>query len=141
MRMHVCYLDCHEAGVCCYLVITLKTYYVHYSWFTAIFDLFTDSPSCLLKLNDYIWGHLGQGPRPNGPADPCLFVMSNVRVMLMVLQYAQSCMRSHIITAARIRIALPTFLSAVQLLLCFLSFYSIYLALLSYRTCLIVSHV
>jgi hypothetical protein len=21
MRIHVCYLDCHEAGLCCYLVI------------------------------------------------------------------------------------------------------------------------
>jgi hypothetical protein len=36
MRMRVCYLDCHEAERCCY---------VHYSCFTSICDLFTDSPS------------------------------------------------------------------------------------------------
>jgi hypothetical protein len=24
MRMHFCYLDCHEAGLCCYLVIHLE---------------------------------------------------------------------------------------------------------------------
>jgi hypothetical protein len=24
MRMHVCYLDCHETGLCCYLVIHIK---------------------------------------------------------------------------------------------------------------------
>jgi hypothetical protein len=36
MHMHVCYLDCHEAQLCCYL---------HYSCFTSICDLFTDSPS------------------------------------------------------------------------------------------------
>jgi hypothetical protein len=43
MCMHVCYLDCHEAGLCWYLVIH-KTYYVHYSYFTSICDLFTASP-------------------------------------------------------------------------------------------------
>jgi hypothetical protein len=42
MRMRVCYFDCHEAGLCCYLVI--QTYYVHYSCFTSICDVFTDSP-------------------------------------------------------------------------------------------------
>jgi hypothetical protein len=44
MRMRVCYLDCHEVGLCCYLVIHIETYYVHYSCFTSICDLFTDSP-------------------------------------------------------------------------------------------------
>jgi hypothetical protein len=44
MRMLICYLDCHEAGVCCYLVIQ-KIYYIHYSCFTFICDLFTDSSS------------------------------------------------------------------------------------------------
>jgi hypothetical protein len=24
MRMHICYLDCHQAGLCCYLVIHRK---------------------------------------------------------------------------------------------------------------------
>jgi hypothetical protein len=42
MRMRVCYLDCHEVGLCCYLVIY---YYIHYSCFTSICDVFTDSPS------------------------------------------------------------------------------------------------
>jgi hypothetical protein len=45
MRMRVCYVDCHEAGLCCYLVTHIKTYYVRYSCFTSIFELFTDSPS------------------------------------------------------------------------------------------------
>jgi hypothetical protein len=31
------YLDCHEAGLCCYLVIQ-KTYYIHYSYFTYIYN-------------------------------------------------------------------------------------------------------
>jgi hypothetical protein len=34
MRMRVCYLDCHEAGLCCCLVIQ-KTYYIHYSCLTS----------------------------------------------------------------------------------------------------------
>jgi hypothetical protein len=38
-----CYLDCHEAGLCCYLVIHMENYYVHYNCFTPICDLFTDS--------------------------------------------------------------------------------------------------
>jgi hypothetical protein len=44
LRMRVCYLDCHEGGLCCYLV-TQKPYYVHYSCFTSICVLFTDSLS------------------------------------------------------------------------------------------------
>jgi hypothetical protein len=47
MRTHVCYLDCHEAGLSFYLVIYWKTYYVHYSCFISICVLFTDSPSQL----------------------------------------------------------------------------------------------
>jgi hypothetical protein len=43
MRMRICYLDWHEAGLCCYLVIHIETYYIHYSCFTCICDLFTDS--------------------------------------------------------------------------------------------------
>jgi hypothetical protein len=42
--MRVCYLDGHEARLCCYLVIQ-KTYHAHYRYFTCICDLFTDSPS------------------------------------------------------------------------------------------------
>jgi hypothetical protein len=45
MRMRVCYLHCHEAGMCCYLVIhienLLQPIYFH-------FDLFTDCPSCYI---------------------------------------------------------------------------------------------
>jgi hypothetical protein len=52
MRMRVCYLDCHEAGLCYYLAIHTETYYVHYSCFTSICDIFTDSPSYVgLKLH------------------------------------------------------------------------------------------
>jgi hypothetical protein len=44
LNMPVCYLDCHEVGLCCCLMIQ-KTYYIHYSCFTSICDLFADSPS------------------------------------------------------------------------------------------------
>jgi hypothetical protein len=46
LRLRVCYLECHEAGLCCYLVIHIENlqYYVHYSCCTSICDLFTDSP-------------------------------------------------------------------------------------------------
>jgi hypothetical protein len=45
MRVRVCYIDCHEAGLCCYVLIhieNLKIYYIHYSCFTSISDLFSD---------------------------------------------------------------------------------------------------
>jgi hypothetical protein len=42
--MRICYLDSHEAGQCCYLVIQ-KTYYVHYSCFSSICGLFIEFPS------------------------------------------------------------------------------------------------
>jgi hypothetical protein len=46
MSMLVCYLDCHEAGLCCYLVIPVhKICYVLYSCFTSICELFTNCPS------------------------------------------------------------------------------------------------
>jgi hypothetical protein len=45
MRIRVRYLDCHEAGLCCYLVMHTENPYLHYSCFTSICDLFTDSPS------------------------------------------------------------------------------------------------
>jgi hypothetical protein len=43
MHMRVYYLDCHEAGLCCYLVN--HSDYIYYSSFTSICDLFTDSSS------------------------------------------------------------------------------------------------
>jgi hypothetical protein len=46
MRMRVCFLDCHEAGLCCYLV--------HYSSSTYICDLFTDSPSYVAFQEDRV---------------------------------------------------------------------------------------
>jgi hypothetical protein len=45
MLMRVCYLNCNEAGLCCYLVIHIENLYVHYRCFTSIYDLFTDSLS------------------------------------------------------------------------------------------------
>jgi hypothetical protein len=45
MRMRVRYLDCLEAGLCCYLVRHIETYYVRYSCSTSVCDLFTDSAS------------------------------------------------------------------------------------------------
>jgi hypothetical protein len=44
MHMHVCYIDCHGAGLCCYLVIHIGNLFIHYSCFTSICDLFTDFP-------------------------------------------------------------------------------------------------
>jgi hypothetical protein len=44
LNMHVRCLDCHKAGQCCYLVIHTENIYVHYSRFTSICDLLTDSP-------------------------------------------------------------------------------------------------
>jgi hypothetical protein len=41
MRMRVFYLDCHEAGLCCYLVTDIENLLVHYSCFTCICDIFT----------------------------------------------------------------------------------------------------
>jgi hypothetical protein len=49
MCMRVCYLDCHEVGLYCYLVIHMENlYFIHYSSFTSICDLFTNSPSYLI---------------------------------------------------------------------------------------------
>jgi hypothetical protein len=45
MSMHVCYLDCHEGGLWCYLVIYTENILRHYSCFTSICDVFTDSLS------------------------------------------------------------------------------------------------
>jgi hypothetical protein len=50
MRMRVCYLDCHKAELCCYLRVHIETYYVNYSCFTSICDIFTDSPSYIFIL-------------------------------------------------------------------------------------------
>jgi hypothetical protein len=44
MRMRVCYLDCHEDELCCYLVIHVDNLLVHYFCFTSTCDLFTNSP-------------------------------------------------------------------------------------------------
>jgi uncharacterized membrane protein len=35
MCMHVCYLDWHKTGLCCYLMIHKIPYYVHYSYFVT----------------------------------------------------------------------------------------------------------
>jgi hypothetical protein len=43
IHMCVCYRDCHEAGLCCYIVVHTETYYAHCSCFIFICDLITDS--------------------------------------------------------------------------------------------------
>jgi hypothetical protein len=43
MPLRVCYVDCHEAGQCCYLVIHIENLLRHYSCFTCICVLLTDS--------------------------------------------------------------------------------------------------
>jgi hypothetical protein len=45
VRMCVCYLDCQEAGLCCYLVIHIENLLHPLQLFTSICDLFTDSLS------------------------------------------------------------------------------------------------
>jgi hypothetical protein len=45
MRMFVCYLECHEAGLCCYLVIHIENLLRQLQLFYFHCDLFTDSPS------------------------------------------------------------------------------------------------
>jgi hypothetical protein len=45
MRMRACYLDCHEAGLCCYLVMHIENLLRPLQLFSSICDLFTDSPS------------------------------------------------------------------------------------------------
>jgi uncharacterized membrane protein len=36
MRVRVCYVGCHEAGLCCYLVIHIENLLVHFRCFTSI---------------------------------------------------------------------------------------------------------
>jgi hypothetical protein len=50
MRMRVCYLDCYNDGLCCYLVIHRKSITFNYSCFTSICDIFIDSPSYLSNM-------------------------------------------------------------------------------------------
>jgi hypothetical protein len=40
LRMRVCYLDCHEARLCCYIAIHIEN--LNYSCLTSMRDLFTD---------------------------------------------------------------------------------------------------
>jgi hypothetical protein len=49
-RKRVCYLDCHEAGLCCYLVIHIGNLYVLYRCLTSICDMFTESPPYIRGL-------------------------------------------------------------------------------------------
>jgi hypothetical protein len=58
--MCICYLDCLEAGLCCYLLMHIKkTYYIHHSCFTSISDLFTDVTDSLIhcNLNESVFGY------------------------------------------------------------------------------------
>jgi hypothetical protein len=43
MHVRVYYLDCHEAGSCCYLVSHIESLLRPLQVFTSISDLFTDS--------------------------------------------------------------------------------------------------
>jgi hypothetical protein len=72
MRMRICYLDYHEAGLGCYLVIHIKTYYVHYRCLTSICDLFTDSPSYKTSLSIFLY---------NVEQEFCLYFTWNDRVL------------------------------------------------------------
>jgi hypothetical protein len=50
MRMRVCYRDCHQAGLCCYLVIHIENLLHALQLFISICILFTDFPSYVLGL-------------------------------------------------------------------------------------------
>jgi hypothetical protein len=60
MRMRVWYLDCHEAGLCCSLVIRIQNILRPLQIYTSICELFTDSSSykheeeltCLRRLDE-----------------------------------------------------------------------------------------
>jgi hypothetical protein len=45
MRMRICYLDCHEAGLCCYLVIHIEILLRLLQLLYFHCDLFTAAPS------------------------------------------------------------------------------------------------
>jgi hypothetical protein len=49
MRMRVCYQDCHERGLCCYVVIPITAITAVLLPFVT-YVVFTDSPSYLIKL-------------------------------------------------------------------------------------------
>jgi hypothetical protein len=51
MRMRVYYLDCHEASLCCYLVIHIENLLRQLQRsFSSICDLFTDFPRIFLNI-------------------------------------------------------------------------------------------
>jgi hypothetical protein len=52
MHVRVSYLDCHEAGLCCYLAMHIENYYVNFSCFNSICDLFTDSTMYIIIFSD-----------------------------------------------------------------------------------------
>jgi hypothetical protein len=54
MRMYVCYIDCYVAVVCCYLVIHIENLIRLLRLFTAISDVFTDSPSYIASNDGLI---------------------------------------------------------------------------------------
>jgi hypothetical protein len=81
MSMRVCYLDCHEPGLCCYLAIYIETYYVHYSCFTSICDLLTDSHVELIIVT----AEKSSSPTDNVSENLCL----RERVLLC-FQFSQS---------------------------------------------------
>jgi hypothetical protein len=63
MRMRVCYLDSHEGGLCCYLVIHIETllrplqlFYFHLwpiYWLSLVFAVATGDQMPVLA--DYVW--------------------------------------------------------------------------------------
>jgi hypothetical protein len=71
MRMRDCYLDCHEAGLCCYLVINTEnllrpfvTYLLTLPRISVmseylIGNLVTELPSFFSRLFDYSDEHIG----------------------------------------------------------------------------------
>jgi hypothetical protein len=43
LNMRICYPDCHEAWLCCYLVINIENLLRPLHCFTSIYDLFIGS--------------------------------------------------------------------------------------------------
>jgi hypothetical protein len=49
LRMRICYLDCHETGLCCYSVIHIENLLRPLQLIYFIRDIFTDSPSYFMN--------------------------------------------------------------------------------------------
>jgi hypothetical protein len=115
MRIRVCYLGCHAAGLFCYLVMC-----IHYSCFTSICVLFTDFPSYIPSLIKIVCGI----QKLMGGYTDTTGAQHGVRIsLLLFFQYRKSWLKTKngnlsTINAGRCRnvIALICFVSGLKIL-------------------------